>query len=340
MVHSLLRSRPGRGAAVAAAAALALLASVLAVPTSVLAADAPERIGGADRYEVSALISQETFDSAVAVAYVASGAVFADALSASAVAGSRQAPVLLVSATGIPPAIATELTRLKPARIVVVGGEATVTAETLKALEAFSPIVGRVAGTDRYEVSARISGSVFAPARPVVFVASGAVFPDALSGSAAAGALGGPVLLTTKDSIPPVVLTELNRLTPERIVVMGGEATVSETVVKALAEIAPTSRRAGADRYEVSARAAAGFVTGLDTVYVASGAVFPDALSGSAAAILDKAPVLLVQQGGIPDSVADELARLSPQNIVVLGGTATVGDEVLTELASFLPGPM
>ncbi|WP_440711718.1 cell wall-binding repeat-containing protein, partial [Herbiconiux sp. YIM B11900] len=59
-------------------------------------------------------------------------------------------------------------------------------------------------------------------------------FPDALSGSAAAVRGGGPVLLVTRDSIPAAVATELDRMNPKKIVVLGGSATVSDSVLSAL----------------------------------------------------------------------------------------------------------
>jgi putative cell wall-binding protein len=321
------------------AAVAAVLAAQTVLAPAVQAYPAVERYGGADRYAVSVLVSEKTFEPGVDVAYIASGVGFADALSASAVAGIQNAPVLLVPSSGIPEAVSDELIRLAPTRIVVVGGPASIDVETLNDLQNYSRIVDRLDGADRYEVSTLLSGDVFRPGRPVVYVASGAVFPDALSGSAAAGSLLGPVLLTTKDAVPPVVLEELSRLQPGKIVLMGGESTVSAEVALQLGEIAPVSRTSGADRYEVSAATAAGFRPDIDTVYVASGLVFPDALSGSAAAIVDDAPVVLVRPDSIPGVVAAELGRLRPKHIIVLGGKTTIGDAVLTELQQYIGVP-
>jgi putative cell wall-binding protein/Tol biopolymer transport system component len=302
-----------------------------------------ERIGGADRYEVSASVSHDTFGSGVPVAYVASGATFPDALAGSAAAGAQHAPVLLVTKNSIPTAVASELERLKPKRIIILGGTTTIDESVQVALAGFAPTVSRTAGADRFEVSVGISSSVFGQsgaATPVAYVASGAVFPDALSGSAAAGNAGGPVLLVTKDDVPTLVAAELGRLRPAAIVMLGGTNTISDTVKDTLSKIAPTTRIAGADRFAVSAGiSAATFPTGTRTVYVASGAVFPDALSGSAAAIRRAGPILLVTADSIPDLVKAELVRLKPTRIVVLGGAATVSDAVLRELGKYAVAP-
>lgn len=95
--------------------------------------------------------------------------------------------------------------------------------------------VRRLAGADRFEASASISRDNFSAGVPVVYVANGLKFPDALSGAPVAGMQGGPVLLVTADSIPASIATELDRLNPDRIVVLGGVASVSNSVMMALA---------------------------------------------------------------------------------------------------------
>jgi putative cell wall-binding protein len=296
------------------------------------------RIGGADRFAVSASVSAESFEPGVPVAYVASGEGFADALSGSAAAGVVGGPVLLVSRDSVPDSISAELSRLKPTRIVVLGGAASVSAAVETRLAMYSGSVSRIAGADRFEVSARVSADAFSAGARVAYVASGEVFPDALSGSAAAGQRGAPVLLVQKRGVPASVDAELRRLRPDRIVVLGGEATIDASVAAALSGIAPVTRIAGADRFAVSANVSAGSVPrGVDTVYVASGAVFPDALSGSAGAVADRAPVLLVTADVIPAAVEAELRRLAPYRIVVLGGPNTVSEQVVQQLRAYLP---
>jgi putative cell wall-binding protein len=302
-----------------------------------------DRIGGADRFAVSAGVATDAFGSGVPVAYVASGAGFADALSGSAAAGAERGPMLLVTKDTIPTVVGIELHRLKPQRIVVLGGTNSVDTSVEAALAAYAPTVSRISGADRFEVSAEVSKAVFGRPgtvggeHPPVYVASGAVFPDALSGSAAAGTVGGPVLLVTKDGVPASVLAELKRLAPSKVIVLGGRNTIADSVVITLGAVAPTSRVDGADRFAVSAAVSASSFPGKShTVYVASGAVFPDALSGSAAAIQNSGPVLLVTANAIPAAVVTELDRLDPTRIVVLGGPNTVSEAVFTSFENYL----
>ena len=92
---------------------------------------------GADRYEASAQISQESFAPGVPVAYVASGLNFPDALSGAPVAGMGNAPMLLTDDDRLPTPIAEELDRLKPKKIVVLGGTNSVNSSVEEQLGAY-----------------------------------------------------------------------------------------------------------------------------------------------------------------------------------------------------------
>jgi putative cell wall-binding protein len=299
---------------------------------------AVNRLGGADRFVVAAAVSRDTFETgAVAVTYVASGEVFADALSGAAVAGLQHGPVLLVTRDGVPAATAEELRRLRPGRIVVLGGSAAVSAGVEKALGEFGS-VSRIGGADRFAVSAAISATAFPDGSTYAYLASGETFPDALSASPLAGQERGPVLLTQKNSLPAAVGTEIGRLKAQYVYVMGGEQAVSAVVVAEVEKQATVIRIGGPDRFAVSAAASKrSFRSHTYTVYVASGQAFPDALAGGPAAIVGGAPVLLVTKDGIPADVAAELERLAPYRVVLLGGPNAVSEAVRTQLESYLP---
>jgi hypothetical protein len=91
------------------------------------------RIGGADRYATAAAISQAHFATGPAVAFVATGQNFPDALAGAAVAGMLNAPILLVTRDTLPGATAAELARLRPGRIVVLGAAGVVSDGVLAA---------------------------------------------------------------------------------------------------------------------------------------------------------------------------------------------------------------
>lgn len=190
----------------------------------------------------------------------------------------------------------------------------------------------RVAGTSRYETAAEVA-QVWSTAG-VVYVATGQNFPDALGGGPAAAAEGAPILLVEKGSIPTTTGIELDRLSPSRIVVLGGTGVISDGVVAALRTYTPTvDRVAGLDRYATAAAVSAYAFPGTNsTVYIASGRAFADPIIAGAAAALDGAPLLLVDgHGPLEPSVAAELVRLQPSEIVVVGAASDL-DGVLATL--------
>ncbi len=85
------------------------------------------------------------------------------------------------------------------------------------------------------------------------------------------------------------------------------------------------TRLAGADRYATAAAiSAATFANGAPVAYLATGANFPDALAGAVAAARAGGPLLLTTTDVLPTPTANELHRLAPGRIVVLGSSGVV----------------
>lgn len=308
------------------------------------------RLSGPDRYATAAAISRRTFDpfpSNQGTVYVADGTNFPDGLAAGPAAAKSGGPVLLVPPSGpLPASVTTELTRLHPNKIIVVGGPSSVSDAVKTALQAYSAqTVQRIFGSDRYATAAAISAATFptpfAPGAGVVYVATGMNWPDALAGGPAAAHDGGPLLLVPgTGTLPASVTTELTRIKPNRIVVLGSTGSVSAAEMTALDAYdtgGGVSRLSGPDRYATAAAvSAAVFDPGVPAAYVTTGLNFPDALGGGAAAGFVGGPVLLVKTNEVPALIADELARLEPGQIYVLGSPATVSDQVANGIGPFI----
>jgi hypothetical protein len=204
--------------------------------------------------------------------------------------------------------------------------------------------IDRLAGADRFETSVLISQELFPIADgpheiPVLYIANGLNYPDALSAGPAASHLGGGLLLVTPATIPDVVLDEIERLNPQKIVIAGGTPSVSAAVATELAEFAEVERFAGDDRYETSrmivedAFGCSG-ANCQETVFIATGTNFPDALAAGPAAAVHDAPVLLVYgaAGGIDLPTGVVLDGLDPRRAVILGSTASVSAGIQSAL--------
>lgn len=190
--------------------------------------------------------------------------------------------------------------------------------------------VSRMAAADRYELGAAVAVAAKPGGADLVYVASGANYPDALSAGPAAVKQGGVLLLTAPDVAPPAVLAALARLNPRTVIAVGGESAISSAVLGQLAAAVPfavVQRISGPDRYAVS-RAIAGraFPAGAATVFAATGANFPDALSAVAPAAILQAPVLLVDGGAAAADGETQraIAALAPASLIVMGGTLSV----------------
>jgi putative cell wall-binding protein len=270
--------------------------------------------------------------------FIASGAAFPDALSGAGVAALRNGPLLLTPSAGLPQVVIDEITRLKPKTAIIFGGTGAVSSKVQSQLSQLTGgvYVPRFSGPDRYTTSAAISQMEFSPlAPPVVYIANGANIPDALSGAPLAGQERGPLLLSTATSIPSSIAAELDRLNPQRIVILGGTGSISDAVARQLGTYTSggVTRLAGPDRYQTSAAISkASFDAGVPVAYIANGANFPDALSGAPVAGIQGGPVLLTPASALPQAVVDELQRLRPERIVILGGTGSVGSVVQQQL--------
>ena len=199
----------------------------------------------------------------------------------------------------------------------------------------------RLAGNDRYATGVEVSQYYRPDGASTVYLAVGTNYPDAIAAGPAAAAEGAPILLVTPTSVPATTRDELLRLAPDTVVALGGTAAIPESVldvVRTLLPEATVERRFGDNRYDTSAAvSAAAFEGPVDTVFVATGYSFADALVAAPIAAAAGSPLLLVRTDSVPDSVIAELIRLAPDQIVVVGGALAVSDGVIERLSQFAP---
>jgi len=198
----------------------------------------------------------------------------------------------------------------------------------------------RIAGATRYDTAVEASKRAHAAGSvDTVVIATGRNWPDALGGSALAGVVGGPLLLTDTSTLPAAVASEIDRLGASKAYILGGTGAVGTGVHSALAAKLGASgvvRLSGTDRYG-TARAVASEVISLQgaaydgTAVVATGANYPDALAGSPLASSRGWPILLAHpSAGLvyrPAEVSEAL---------ILGGTGAVSASVESALKSAL----
>ena len=196
----------------------------------------------------------------------------------------------------------------------------------------------RVFGADRYLTSVEASKRGFTSAETVV-IATGANWPDALGGSALAGAAGGPLLLTRPAALPAEVRAEILRLKASRAYILGGLGAVSKDVEDELVSMLgreSVTRLDGASRYETARKIADETIALLGPAYtggalVATGANFPDATAASPLAASLGRPILLVDP-----KTGTVYVPAQTRRVLILGGTGVVLPAVEGYLKSVL----
>ncbi|NQX35428.1 cell wall-binding repeat-containing protein [Herbiconiux sp. VKM Ac-2851] len=289
---------------------------------------AVDRIAGGDRYEVSAATSAAGFPSGASTVYVASGQAFPDALSAAPAATIAKAPVLLTLGDRIPAPILTELKRLDPSKIVIVGGPNAIGKKVEKELGTIGDVT-RIGGADRFAASRSIAEAAFPDGAAQVVLATGRTFPDALSAGAAVNGKAPVILIdgaaTSLDSATKALLA---KLAAKDVVIVGGTDAVTAALADDVAKVATVTRLAGEDRFGSSRAINAFFIEKADRVVLATGANFPDALSGSAFAPAVDAPLFTVQTDCIPADTLTQITALGAQQVTLLGGTTVLSPAV------------
>ncbi len=195
----------------------------------------------------------------------------------------------------------------------------------------------RLSGGTRYETSAAIVEEGFSATGKTVIVASGENFPDALCASGLAGALdedgsGIPLILTDCTQLRDSAKTELNRLKPSKVIIIGGEAAISNDVQIQIKNLLGCSidRIAGTNRLDTSRKIYEyGKTNGTwtDTAIVVSGDNFPDALSMSPYAYASKSPIFLASGGNIPSETSEIIKGSQFCNVLIAGGSAVVSKD-------------
>ena len=196
----------------------------------------------------------------------------------------------------------------------------------------FTPLTfSRIAGADRVATAVEVSMTMHSSASTAILARADA-FADALAAAPLAADLNAPVLLTPPDTLSPVVADELERLSVDRVIILGGAAALSESVEQAVEAEGPTVERiAGEDRFATAAQIASR-IPPTGRVYVATGNDYPDALTAGAAAARLPAPLLLVGSA-LGDEAVQVLRDQRPSEIVIVGGTAVVSEEIGDALA-------
>ena len=173
------------------------------------------RISGSDRYSTAVAVADAMGDPSTV--FLATAANYADALAAGPAAAHATGAILLTNGTSMP-GVTTAYLAAHPGSTYAVGGPAA-TAD---------PSASAISGTDRYATAALVAQQFFATPT-TVGLASGVTFADALPAAAYLARVGGPLLLTDPNALPPSASSYLTAAQSgvTKALVFGGTSAVS-----------------------------------------------------------------------------------------------------------------
>jgi putative cell wall-binding protein len=286
------------------------------------------RLAGADRFGTAAAIAAKF--SNVTTVYLANAYNFPDALAAVPLAAASNSPILLTTGTSVPslPAGTT--------KVVLLGGTGVISSSVQTALQAKGITVQRLGGADRYATDEAIANATESMTNSTTaFVVSGINFPDALSIAPVAGIKGAPVLFANASGLAPASQDFLkNHKNITSVVIVGGPSvTGGANTVSQLNTLGVSSSYVyGANRYATAAAVATQYKSLFGSnVTMATGALYPDALTGGVYSAQLKAPLLLVDPG-YTSYAAGYVATVSNPVFCVYGGAGA--GSVATEPAA------
>ena len=291
------------------------------------------RVSGDTRFETATNVADqlkeiygvEKFDNIV----ITYSDIFADAMSATALATDKEAPILVVNENNegyVKKYVSENLT--KNGNVYIIGGTGVVSERFENSLENYK--VKRISGKDRYETNLAVLKELNLSGTEEIMIASGSGFADALSASATGNAI---MLVGDKLTVEQEAFIKSLNAKNEYFVV-GGTGAVNNAVYNQVktAGSGDVTRISGSTRYDTSAAIAEEFFGKAKSVFVASGDDFPDGLTGGVLANATGAPLLLANENNTSQAenfVVGNKARM----VTAIGGTKALSDKAIGKIA-------
>lgn len=289
--------------------------------------NATTRVGRGTSVQTSVDISKTAYPDGCEWVVIARSDDFQDAMSATALAGAIDCPILLTERTTTSQEIVAETYRLGAKNAYVIGGTVALPAEVESDLKQINVESTRIAGENAWDTSVKCAKAVASfgnKAGRDVIIATSVNFQDALSISGFAFKYGVPIFLTDAEGKLPSEANDTIMELGGTVYVAGGTVVVPRTTAE-VAYGTRVQRIWGEDGYDTSNQIANYMLDNgyLDNkaVCIASGdlgAKGLDALAGAALAGKNDAPVLLVSGSKLPGA--------EPWNNTVINGRDSKGD--------------
>ncbi|RMC92359.1 cell wall-binding repeat-containing protein [Clostridium autoethanogenum] len=196
--------------------------------------------------------------------------------------------------------------------------------------------VTRVSGGDRYATAAKVATTNWTTSDNVVLV-SGEGYADAVSASALAKKLNAPILLTTGTTLSSDAQGALDTLKPKNVYVIGGNASISQSIRDGLKSKYTLKELGGSNRYETNVAVAKELVSlgvSASDVMVVGGQGFADALSVAPVAAAKGQILLLANNDQDASQAAINFVKDNNSKVTVVGTTNVISDAIKNAFGS------
>ena len=298
---------------------------------------------GSDRYETAVKISKEGWKNGSDKVVIINGDVSIDGIISTPLATTYNAPILLVEKNNVPNSVKSELKRLNPRDVIIIGDDNAISKTTANQIKStVNASQTRLKGSNRYETSLLIAKEIDKnhDVEKVYITNANGGEVDALTIAAKAGQDKQPIILTDKNSITDNTYKWLKSEDLQNAYFIGGPQMISTNVINKVNDITKdnvtNNRVYGADRHETNANVIKKFYTDdeLEAVLVAKSDVLVDALAAGPLAANLKSPILITPKTYVSAYHKDNLEAKSANKVYKIGGGLT--SKVMSSIASSL----
>lgn len=334
---------------ITSATLMSLVLTTVLSSSPVKASNQVTRISGETRYATAAQVAESNWTTTDNIVLV-SGEGYADSISASVLAKTLDAPIILTTPTILSSDAESAIEQLKPKNIYVIGGIASISQDIRDNLKILNYNLIELGGANRYETNVKVATQLIklgvSPSN--VLVVGGDGFSDALSVAPIAASKGEILLLANndQDSTQPVI--DFIKNNNSNVTVIGTKYVIDDNIYNTLK--AGERIAGGVDRFATNLNILSVFKDTLkyDNLYLASATssspdnLYADALVASALAGKYSTPLVLVDNGSsnATDNAIYYIGNIAKDNtslnVTVIGGTGVISDSILYEIESVL----
>ena len=289
------------------------------------------RLAGKDRTETSVEVSKSIYPKGADVVVISNKEKSSDSISATPYANLLKAPILYSNASAAPDSIVNEIKRLRTKKIVIVGGDQSITKSQEEQLKAMGIEIDRINGKDRYETSSMIADRMIKLSGTAdnVVIANGNSQVDAVSIAPIAIKQTSPILLTNGNKLS----AETDKIVSnsKNVILAGGSQSISANLEKYIRSKSSKNvdRISGKDRYETAAAIAKKFSGNPDVCIYANGTKVEDALVSAQLSGYKNAPIILVNNKNMSESAKNYVKNNKIKKNIFVGGGNSISDETI-----------